>query len=144
MSEAESTLILLDTHIWIWYVAGDARANSHDFLKLMSEKISAASVRVSIISIWEIGILTWKNRLTLTYPPLEWVHRALALPGTLVEPISPEIAIDSSYLAGDFHGDPADRILIATAKNLNATLISEDKNILSYCRKHHLPVRAIR
>lgn len=144
MSEASNGLVLLDTHIWIWYVTGDTRANSHDFLKLMSEKISAVSVRVSIISVWEIGILTWKNRLTLAYSPLEWVHKALALPGTLVEPISPEIAIDSSYLVGDFHGDPADRILIATAKNLDAALISEDKNILSYCRKHHLRASAIR
>ena len=144
MNKDEDSLILLDTHVWLWLINGDSRAKSPGFLTLIQKKSLEDAIRVSIISIWEIGMLSKKGRIALKpYGAMEWVHQALRFPGISIEPLNCETAIDSTDLAGDFHADPADRILIATARNLNATLISEDNRILSYCQKNHLAARPI-
>lgn len=144
MNKDSDPLILLDTHVWLWLISGDPRAKSPGFLRLIEKRGAEDAIRVSIISIWEIGVLSKKGRIVLQpYGAMEWVHQALRFPGISIEPLSPEIAIDSTNLPGDFHADPADRILIATTRNLNATLITEDERILSYCQEHHFSAHAI-
>lgn len=142
MSEAPSS-ILLDTHIWIWSAAGASRTISPSLRALIDKCLLTSSVRVSSISVWEIGNLVAKNRIAFDGGLREWVYRTLGTPGIVVEPVTTEIALESTLLPEQFHGDPADRILLATAKTCRATLITHDKEILSYSKKHGLPALSI-
>ncbi len=77
-------------------------------------------------------MLEARGKIKFNVNCMDWVDEALSAPGISLEPLSPEIAIESSRLPGDFHGDPADRIIVATARKLGATLVSSDKEILEY------------
>ena len=77
-------------------------------------------------------MLEAKGRLTLSRGMRDWVRRALGVPGVRLAELSPELALDSSSLPGTVHGDPADRILIATARHLGATLVTRDRHIVAY------------
>ncbi len=77
-------------------------------------------------------MLEAKGRIRLSKDCLAWVQEALSAPGTSLVPLTPEIAVESSRLPGKFHGDPADRILVATARLLGATLLTRDERILAY------------
>ncbi len=91
-------------------------------------------VYISAISIWEVAILDQAKKLTLSVECRTWIERALEAPGVQFAPLSPAIMIDSTRLPGEVHRDPADRMLIATARSLNATLVTRDKLILDYSR----------
>jgi PIN domain nuclease of toxin-antitoxin system len=98
-------------------------------------------VRVSPISAWELGLLSAKGRLSAVRSPTDLFAEAVATPGVWIEALSPEVLIDSSFLPGVIHRDPADRILIATARKLDLTLVTRDQTILNYARDGH--VRAL-
>ena len=132
-------LILLDTHIWIWFSTGSPNAVSARLRTLIDKLLPLSSVKISAISAWETGNLVSKNRIAFGSGVKDWVYRTLATTGIIVEPVTADIAIESTLLSGGFHGDPADRILLATAKVIGATLITHDKEILSYAKKHGLP-----
>jgi PIN domain nuclease of toxin-antitoxin system len=123
--------ILLDTHVWIWLCNGSSELDT-----TIIQKINTAgkqgNVFVSAISIWEMGMLAAKNRIILTLPINQWVRESLAQPGMNLYPLSPEIALESFFLPGNFHGDPADRIITATARVGNLTLLTRDRQILEY------------
>ena len=87
---------------------------------------------VSAITPWEIAMLVSKGRLRLSSDVAEWISAALGLPGIRLEPLSPAIAVASTRLPWEFHGDPADRILLATARHLDATLVTIDSQILGH------------
>ena len=130
-------LILLDTHIWMWLTDGVPKFISPQLRELIEKFRADSAVRVSSISVWEVGMLVLKNRVAFVNGVEEWVYRASHAPGIRMEAITTEIALESTLLK-DYHGDPADRILMATAKNTGATLITQDKEILSYSKKHGL------
>lgn len=132
---------LLDTHIWFWLVTGDSTLQ-RGALHLIEEAAERDRVLVSIISVWEIGMLDAKERLVLHVPCDDWIDAALAQPAMALLPITPRIATASSRLPGAFHGDPADRILVATARALNVPLFTRDREILAYGRRGH--VKAVR
>ena len=69
-----------------------------------------------------------------------WVRTALTKPGISLAQLTPEIAIESSHLPGELHGDPADRILAATARVIGATLLTKDRRLIEYSRRHYLRV----
>ena len=129
--------ILLDTHIWIWLMNGD-QSLPHAIRQYIEKQIKAVSLSISIISIWEVGILVKKRRLTLPYHPLEWTNRALSTGIKLAE-LTPHIAIESSFLS-ELPKDPADRIIVATAKSLQATLITVDQEILKHAKHSFVSV----
>ena len=83
-------------------------------------------------------MLVSKGRLALDRDVGEWVHAALSLPGMRLEPLSPEIAVASTRLPGTIHGDPADRMIAATARHISVTLITDDHLLLDYGREGHL------
>ena len=87
---------------------------------------------VSAITPWEIALLTATGKLKLKRDVTEWLDAALALPGIHLEPLSPAIAVASTRLPGEIHGDPADRILVATARHTGAVLATADQQILDY------------
>jgi PIN domain nuclease of toxin-antitoxin system len=130
--------LLLDTHVWIWLMDGTAGKLSPGTLQKIQAAAGKGRVFVSAISVWEVATLEAKGRLTLSMDCRTWVDRALAAPGVQLAAMTPEIAVDSARLPGSIHGDPADRILIATARALNGSLVTRDDQILSYSRKGHV------
>lgn len=133
-----SDLLLLDTHIWYWLILGDEKLKSSKILALIEQGARASNIKVSAISVWEIGMLEAKGKIRLTTSCLEWVEQGLSAPGVSLEPLSVEVAIESSRLPGNFHGDPADRIIVATARHLGATLITQDTKILEYGKNNYV------
>ena len=139
MSEGRE-ILLLDTHIWIWLLNGDRKLKNSKALPVITNAVKYSGIRVSAISVWEVGMLEAKGRVQFPIGCLDWVNKALNAPGISLTSISPAIAIEGSRLPGSFHGDPADRLIVATARNLNATLITHDKNIISYGKKEYVKV----
>jgi len=123
--------VLLDTHVWVWLMLGDNRLGSVN-RRMLEKAVPDGHLRVSIISVWEVAMLEAKGRLTLAGDCASWVREALAAPGLRLAELTPPIAIASTRLPGVFHGDPADRILIATARESEATLLTADQAILQY------------
>lgn len=132
--------LLYDTHSWIWSAAGDEAQLGPGARAAIEEEARTGSLRVAAISVWEVAMLHAKGRLQLSQDLTQWVHRALGAPGTRLVPLEPEISIESTRLPGAFHGDPADRLLVATARVLGATLLTRDRAILEYARHGHLTV----
>lgn len=130
--------LLLDTHVWIWLMDGAERELGRRALDAVAAASARGRVLVSAISVWEVAMLEAKGRLRFSLEVGEWVRRALAAPGLRLADLSPEIAVESSRLPGEVHGDPADRILMATARRLGAALVTRDARILEYARGGHL------
>lgn len=87
---------------------------------------------VSAISCWEVSKLVERGRLTLPCPPHDWLQQALTYPGIRLIELSPRICVESTQLPGTFHRDPADQIIVATARVLDAPLVTVDAKILAY------------
>jgi len=133
-----SAPLLLDTHYWIWLQAGAADEISGKARKAIKGAASRGQLLLSVISVWELGMLEAKGRLRLQRPCEEWVKEALATPGLELLPLTPEIALDSSRLPAPFPGDPADRIIVATARRMAARLLTRDQQLLEYGRQRHV------
>jgi PIN domain nuclease of toxin-antitoxin system len=128
--------ILLDTCALI-FVANATRMNKEAEAEI-SEAAYDGRLYVSPMSAWEIGIGVAKNRLKLPLEPLEFFQRFLTFMQAQLSAVSPEILIGSSNLPGNLHGDPMDRILISTARNLDMVLVTRDGPILDYGADGHL------
>ncbi len=124
-------MIVLDTHVLIWAVSENASLGkqAQSTIKYVA---NVDRVAVSAITPWEIAMLVEKGRLQLGQEVRVWVKNALSLPGVYLAPIEPEIAIDSVYLPGAFGADPADRLIIATARYHNAPVMTADSAILAF------------
>lgn len=130
------TGLLLDTHIWIWLMLGENLTLKSQ--SLIEEHAQAGRLFLSCISLWEVSMLTAKNKIHLDRPCHEWIDAALNEPQINVISLSPAISVESAYLPGDFHGDPADRIIVATARVELLTLLTRDEKILVYSRNKYL------
>lgn len=131
IKEIKQHKVVLDTHVWLWVMMGSSNL-SRSFRKGIEHSQKHHSVLISIISIWEIGMLAERKRIQLDMDPLDWVVQALDFPGVRLIQISPKIAIQSTRLPGTIHGDPADRFLVATAHEENAVLVTCDEKLLAY------------
>jgi PIN domain nuclease of toxin-antitoxin system len=123
-------VILLDTHIWIWWVHGDPRLTVGAQQAIRQHE--DAALGVSVISCWEVANLVERNRIALSVSMDEWIDRALQYPGVRLLDLTPAIAVESTQLPGDFHRDPADRILVATARLHNCPILTADEAIARY------------
>jgi PIN domain nuclease of toxin-antitoxin system len=133
-------LLLLDTHIWIWAINKEIDKLSVTALNAIAKAESSRILAISAISVWEVGMLDAKGRITCTPDCSTWVEQALSFPGLTFIPLTPAIAIQSSRLPGKIHGDPADRILAATCLQMNATLVTKDRKLLAYGADSHITV----
>jgi len=128
--------LLLDTHVLVWLMLGDKKLG-----KKAHGSIQAAArqgrILVSAITPWEIGVLVNKKRIDLHREAMEWIRAALSFPGVNLAPLEPAIAIASTRLPFEMHGDPADRILAATARHLGATLVTADGALLGFAKQGH-------
>lgn len=131
------SLVLLDTHAWVWLLSGSSRMGPKA-LKAIQRSLAKEAVLVSAISPWEVAMLVGKGRLVLDRDVGEWIQAALGLPGVRLEPLSPEIAVASTRLPGALHPDPADRIIAATARHLGVVLVTEDRQLLDYGNDGHI------
>jgi PIN domain nuclease of toxin-antitoxin system len=123
---------LLDTHVWIRLVNGDPTLNLPAFLSGIRQREDGGQLLLAAISLWETAMLVSKGRLSLTLPVRDWLERATRLPGLSVIQLDAEIAADSCFLPGSFHGDPADRLITATARCRDAILVTFDQALLDY------------
>jgi PIN domain nuclease of toxin-antitoxin system len=129
--------LLLDTHALIWLLDGNERLGGKA-RALIAQAARAHSLYVSAITPWEIAMLVSKERLAFTQEVGVWLRTALNMPGIQMVPLSVDISVASTQLPGDFHADPADRIIVASARQMGATLVTADKLILAYSKAGHL------
>jgi PIN domain nuclease of toxin-antitoxin system len=121
--------VLLDTHAILWWKAGGDRLSAP-----AADRISAASaVLISPLSCWEIAMLVRKKRIRLDRPTQTWTVDVLAADNVDIEPLTASIAVAGTELT-DFHGDPVDRILVATAAARRVALVTKDRLIHDYAR----------
>ena len=130
--------VLLDTHFWLWLQAGDRRKFTARAARMVEQAAHRSGLLISIISIWEVGVLQAKGRVKLNADVDSWVREALKIPGLQLLPLTPEIALASSRLPGNLHGDPADRIIAATSRDHGARLLTRDEALLEYGRQRFI------
>lgn len=134
-------MLLLDTHVLVWSVEGDVRRIGRRTRQWLSRAESTESIRVSPATLFELTALHTLGRLRLTRPPEEWIRGSLEAAGVRMAEFSAAIAIDAGHIPRDALADPLDRILVATARRLDATFMTSDTRILEYAA-HTNNVRA--
>lgn len=122
-------MIVLDTHIWVWWVQNDSRLTKQQ--RQWLQDYESEGLGISILSCWEVAKLVEKSRLILPLTIDKWLEVALAYPGVQLLNLSLPIVIDSTQLA-DFHSDPFDQLIVATARFYNSPLLTVDAKILNY------------
>ena len=130
-------VIVVDTHVLIWAVQGDPRLGSAADRHL-EERERDGRVGVSAITPWEIALLTERGRLRLDRDVAEWIDAVLELPAIRLLPIEPAIGVGSVRLPGPFTSDPADRLIVATARHHGTRLLTADRAILDYGAAGHV------
>ena len=128
---SKSAPLILDTHAAVWIVE-DKPITSEATDAIDAAYQSGGTIFISAISAWEICLLVSRSRLSLVAKPERWFQRLLAVPGVQLADLSPDILIASSFLPGTPPRDPADRIILATARELGATLVTRDSLLLKY------------
>lgn len=118
-------MIVLDTHAWIWWVNESATLTA----SARHEIDLANQLGVHPISCWEVAMLVEKGRLGLRMETEQWVNVALQRPRVTLLPMSPRAAVLAARLPGGFHGDPADRLIVASCLIDGASLVTKDANI---------------
>jgi PIN domain nuclease of toxin-antitoxin system len=124
-------VIVLDTHVWIWWVSG-SEPLPRKVRESLDHHAAQGAIRVSSISVWEVAQLVAHGRLELTMATQDWVARSESLPYLDFVAVDNRIAIRSTELPGSFHADPADRIIVATTQALGATLVTKDAKLRRY------------
>jgi PIN domain nuclease of toxin-antitoxin system len=132
-------VIVLDTHVWIWWVHGDAALTAST--RALLDASEQGGVRVSAISCREAAKLVERQRLSLPCPVSSWIQQALAYPGVRLLDLSPRVCVESAQLPAPFHRDPADQIIVATARVFDAPLVTADAKILTYPHVRLAPAR---
>lgn len=134
--------LLLDTHVFIWLVNGDVTLPVR-VRQLINKMLSHGTVYLCVMSCWEIAMLEEKKRISLSRPCLQWIDDALRCSGVQVAALTPLICVDSCQLPGKIHGDPIDRMLIATARTMQLRLLTRDELLLHHGKKQHMEVVAV-
>ena len=122
-------MIVLDTHIWVWWVDNSPRLTER--LRELVEDHQSSGLGVSIFSCWEVAKLVEKGRMELTCPVSEWLDAGLAYPGVQLLELTLPIVVQATQLEG-FHNDPADQIIVATAQVNGCPLLTIDTKIVNY------------
>lgn len=126
-------MIVLDTHTLLWWANGDSQLSLNAKAAIDTELAADDGVvLVSSISAWEIAMLVSADRLTLTMGVDDWLATVSEIDGVRFFPVESEVAVESTRLPGEFHKDPADRMIVALARRLNARLVTADSKILGY------------
>jgi PIN domain nuclease of toxin-antitoxin system len=123
-------MILIDTQVLVWWtIGGDDLAEPH---RRTIEQAEGDGIAASAISVWEVAMLVNKRRMTLDESLQRWLDKIMTIPTLHILPATPQILLDSTQLPGVFHSDPADRIIVATARAHGSMLLTTDGKILAY------------
>ena len=128
-------MIVLDTHIWFWWVQGSVELTS-DLVQKITDHEDSGLV-VSAISLLEVSRATALGGMELPTGVEEWLYSATGYPGIRIAPLDPSVVAEAYRLPGEFHKDPADRIIVATARVMNCPLLTLDEKILAYSHVLH-------
>ncbi|HEY9321390.1 PIN domain nuclease of toxin-antitoxin system [Achromobacter deleyi] len=124
-------MIVLDTHALVWWVSGDSQLS-----RAAREAIEAegqdGEILISAITAWEVAMLVKAGRLALTMDATAWLDTVVQVPAVRFVPVDVRISVQSVELPGEFHKDPADRFIVATARHLSAPLVTADLKIRDY------------
>lgn len=122
-------IVLLDTHAWVWWVSDPGRLSA----RAAASIDAAGTILIAAISCWEVAMLVAKQRIRVDRPVDRWVREALARPGIEAVPLSPALATRAGMLDADgFPGDPADRMIYATARAHGAILVTRDRRLRDF------------
>jgi PIN domain nuclease of toxin-antitoxin system len=124
-------IYLLDTHTWIWWNMNPQKL-SQKVRRLIGNAEMYDELLLSAISPWEFSKLLEKKRVGISCAAEDWINTALDMPKLRLVPLSPILSYRSTVLPQPFHNDPADQIIVATAREENATILTKDEKILSY------------
>ena len=133
--------LLIDTHVLVWIVFAEPHIKSST-LEAIEEASMDHSLFLSPISLWEIALKHSRGKLNLDRPIRDWLHHALSIANLNLVPITPSIAAECAELPSTFHGDPADRIIAATARAEGFTLVTHDKILLQLSRQGYFKTLA--
>ncbi len=125
-------MIVLDTHAWVWWVSDPDRLPKSARKRIKAEVNSGDPLRVSSISAWEVAMLVERGRMELTIDVRDWIAKSHAIPLLEFVPVDNMIAVRSVQLPDFPHRDPADRMIVATALGLGATLVTADQRLAQY------------
>jgi PIN domain nuclease of toxin-antitoxin system len=129
--------LLLDTCAAIW-LAADEPLSQSALEGVEAAHVAGVALQISPVTAWEIGMLARKGRFRSHLTPQRWFEQLCAVPGVEICGLSSRIMLESSFLPGDFHGDPADRLMAATAREYGFTLVTRDRALLAYAAEGHL------
>jgi PIN domain nuclease of toxin-antitoxin system len=124
-------VIVLDTHTLIWWVTSDAALSKKAKTAIERER-AGGEIIVSAISAWEIAMLVERETLAFSMDVENWLATVQHIPGVRFAPVDVDISVKSVQLPGEFHKDPADRLIVATARKLAAPLVTKDLKIRAY------------
>jgi PIN domain nuclease of toxin-antitoxin system len=125
-------VLLLDTHVWIWSADGDARRVGPRSRSLLLKAETREAIRVSPVTIFEVTALHTSGRLRLSRPLEQWVSASLEAAGVRLAELTPSVAIDAGSIPRAALADPLDRLLVSTARHLDAMFVTADRQILEY------------
>lgn len=125
-------MIVLDTHALIWWVNDEQSKLSKKAQQAIDDELQGGTIVISSISAWEVALLVTRGRLALSMDVPQWLALVSEIERVLFKPVDNIIAVKSSMLPGDFHKDPADRMIVATARELAAPIVSADMKIIDY------------
>ena len=134
--------LLLDTHGW-FYTISQRSMLTEAVIKKINSAAQDEQLFIAGTTLWELAMLESKQRIKLMPNSLHWMQNALKLTQVQVLNIDSEIAVDSCNLPGGFHGDPADRIIVATARIHDLCLVTADKAILRYGQEKYVKTLSI-
>ena len=133
-------MFLLDTHIWIWTAEGEERRVGQGTRRLLVRALAAGLIRVSPINLFEVTTLHVTGRVRFTRPLGQWIRETLETSNARVAELTADIAVDAGHIPRTVLSDPMDRLLVATARQLDATFVTADRAILAYARGGHVRV----
>ncbi|MGI9214219.1 MAG: type II toxin-antitoxin system VapC family toxin [Gammaproteobacteria bacterium] len=131
--------IIIDTHIFLWLMEGSSDLKESE-IELINKVIHNGQILVPSISIWEIAMLQKLGKITLSMPIKYWIEQSLNQKGIVIAAFDTEILIESVFLPGNFHKDPADRMIVATSRIKKVPLLTHDQRIIDYSNEGYLQI----
>jgi PIN domain nuclease of toxin-antitoxin system len=126
-------VIVLDTHVLVWWVNDDAELSPTAKAVIQNEiDDENGLILISSITAWEIALLVQKGRLALSTQIDDWLATVSEIDSVRFVPVDNDVAVQSTQLPGEFHPDPADRMIVALARHVSAPLVTADTKIRSY------------
>ena len=125
-------MIVLDTHILIWWATGDIAKLSANAITAINQELEGGEIIISSITAWEIAMLVAKERIVISMDLEQWLSTIAQIEAVKFYAVDNDIAVKSASLPGEFHKDPADRMIVATARKLGCGLVTADEKIINY------------